>query len=128
MAKFNKEGHQIPDDTPIEVNLNLNRPLTQEEKIAQAVAAEVSRVAEHKELETFDESHDFNVDDDDFEDNISQAEECALMIDEHPKTYEEFEQEHYHEQAQPKEKETEDKKAEPDQRESTDTSQETPAA
>jgi hypothetical protein len=80
MAKFNKEGHQIPDTTPVEVPIHI-QPLTPEQKLASAVAIELSRREEEKDGETFMDSQDFDIDEEE-NDPITQFENMAEMQEE----------------------------------------------
>lgn len=64
MAQFNEFGQQIPDPTPLEVPLNLRRPLSIQDEIRRFVRIELSRKAEELGTESFEESDDFDIDDD----------------------------------------------------------------
>lgn len=65
MALFDDRGRQIPDQRPVEVPLELRRPLSIQEEIKRFVRQELSRRAEASALETFEESDDFELDDED---------------------------------------------------------------
>lgn len=64
MSKFNERGHELPDPTPVEVPIGFRRPLTLQEEIMRFVRREMSQIAEQQGFETFEESDDFDVDDD----------------------------------------------------------------
>lgn len=57
-------GKEVPDSTPVEVPLRLKRPLTMQEEMQRFIRVEASRAAEAAGYETFEESLDFDVDDD----------------------------------------------------------------
>ena len=62
MAKY-ENGIHVPDSTPVEVPINMSLPETQDEKIARAVAQELSRRQETDGHETLEESLDFDIED-----------------------------------------------------------------
>lgn len=64
MAQYNKKGEEILDDTPVEVPVRFqNRPLTTVEEAMRALSL-ASAIAERDGLETFEDSLDFNIEDD----------------------------------------------------------------
>lgn len=63
--KFDEKGREVLDPTPIEVPLSFRRPLTMQEEIQRMVRQELSRAAESSGFESFEESDDFDVEDDD---------------------------------------------------------------
>lgn len=63
--KHDEKGREIMDTTPVEVPLEFQRPLTMQEEIRRMVRQELSRAAEASGFETFEESDDFDVEDDD---------------------------------------------------------------
>lgn len=64
MAQWTEDGRQIPDDTPVEIPLNLRKGETEAMRIARAVSLEFSQQAEKKGYETWEESQDFDIEDD----------------------------------------------------------------
>lgn len=64
MAKFNEAGQQIPDQTPLEVPVGFGVPTDLTELIRTLVRVESNRQAEQGG-ETFEESDDFDVEEDD---------------------------------------------------------------
>lgn len=64
MAKFDKDGRQVCDPTPVEVPLNVKRPPTMEEMIQRQVRVELSRAMDAQGFETFEEADDFEIDED----------------------------------------------------------------
>ncbi|MEM2002530.1 MAG: hypothetical protein QXT77_07805 [Candidatus Methanomethylicaceae archaeon] len=67
LMKFDEEGRELPDQTPIEVPLDFSRPLTLQEEIRRFLRIEASYVAENAGFETFEEADDFDVDDEEVE-------------------------------------------------------------
>lgn len=65
--KFDDQGREIPDPTPIEVPLDFNRPLTLQEEIRRFLQIEASYVAQNAGFETFEEADDFDVDEEEVE-------------------------------------------------------------
>ena len=72
--RYNELGEELPDDTPLEIPAGMRRPLTLQEQIQQAVRGALSASAGRHEAETFEEANDFDVDDDEFEDVMTQHE------------------------------------------------------
>lgn len=70
MAQYDKEGREIPDDTPVEMPLGFKHPPTIQEMIQQAIRVEMSRQAAEQGMESFEESDDFEVGEE-FEDNLT---------------------------------------------------------
>ncbi len=64
MAEWTENGRMIPDDTPVEVPLNLRQGETESMRIARAVSLEFSQQADRKGFETIQEGMDFEVEDD----------------------------------------------------------------
>lgn len=58
------EGKFKPDTTPVEVPLSLQGSDSEAMKIARAVSLEFSKQADNVGAETFEESNDFEIDDD----------------------------------------------------------------
>lgn len=63
--RFNERGEELPDPTPVEIPAGCQRPETLNEQIARLVRTQMSVLAGQRGLETFEESFDFDVDDDD---------------------------------------------------------------
>lgn len=74
MAKFDSRGREIPDPTPVKAPFNFDRPLSITEQIKRMVRQELSARAADLDLETFEESEDFECDEDDPDDVLSQYE------------------------------------------------------
>lgn len=64
MAEWTEDGKLIPDNTPVEVPLHLKQGETEAMRIARAVSLEFSQQADKKGYETFEESQDFEIEDD----------------------------------------------------------------
>lgn len=62
MAKYDAQGREIPDPTPVSVPGGFVRPLSIQEEIRRAIRGELSRQAAEDGLETFEEADDFDVD------------------------------------------------------------------
>ncbi len=62
-AVFDKWGREIPDPTPMSLPVGFKIPETLDEQIQRLVRNQVSRNADEKGFETFDEAEDFDVDD-----------------------------------------------------------------
>lgn len=58
-------GKKVPDNTPVEVPLQFKRPPSIQEEIQRFIRVETSRAAELAGFETWEESQDFGVVDDD---------------------------------------------------------------
>lgn len=63
MAEYNDRGEEIPDPTPVEVPLNLRRPLSLQDEMRRFIRTELSQQASAKGDESFEEADDFEVDD-----------------------------------------------------------------
>ncbi len=61
---LNKDGHEVPDQTPLTLPSGFKRPETLAEQVQRLVRTHVSREAAAAGAETFDESEDFDVGDD----------------------------------------------------------------
>lgn len=75
-------GAEILDTTPIEVPLHYRRPESLEEKLKRVVHNELSQAAAAREMETFEESDDFDVEDD--QDTLPSKYEMTDMQEEQP--------------------------------------------
>lgn len=64
MAKYDKDGRQIPDTRPVETPLNFRAPPTINQMIQQMVRTELSKNAQEQGFESFEESEDFDIEDD----------------------------------------------------------------
>lgn len=64
---LDERGWEIPDPTPMAWPAGVRRPETLTEQIRRLVRLEVSQAAAAQGMETFEESDDFDVDDDDGE-------------------------------------------------------------
>lgn len=61
---LNVRGHEVPDPTVVEPPLGYIQQPDIMEQMRRMVRAEMSRVAEAAEMETFDEADDFDIDED----------------------------------------------------------------
>lgn len=92
-AKYNSKGQQIPDETPVEVPLHMQQPVTQEQKIAAAVSQEISKHMEAQGDETLEQGMDFEVEDEN--DPLEDSQYTIQDMQEDPEplmTYEQFEE------------------------------------
>lgn len=64
MAKYDAQGREIPDQTPVEIPPHLARVVTRHEQMKAYIRAELSRLAAEEGEETFEEADDFDVDED----------------------------------------------------------------
>lgn len=64
MPSFNSRGHEVLDQTPLEMPMQWHRPPTLEEQIKSFVRRELSMRADQAGQETFQEADDFDIDDD----------------------------------------------------------------
>lgn len=65
MARYDDLGRQIADPRPVEVPVDFRRPLNIHDEIRRFIRQEISRKAQDNDLETFEESDDFDVEDED---------------------------------------------------------------
>lgn len=63
-AVLDKAGNEVGDPVPMAPPLHMTRPLSLSEQIKQMVRRELSEVAHNQGFETFEESDDFDIDDD----------------------------------------------------------------
>jgi len=61
--RLDDNGHEVPDPTPLRIPGGFKRPETLQEQVARLVRGSISREAEAAGYETFEESEDFDVDD-----------------------------------------------------------------
>lgn len=61
---LNERGHEVPDPTPMAVPIGFKPPPTMVELIRMHIRREMSAVAQNQGAETFEESEDFDVEDD----------------------------------------------------------------
>lgn len=64
VARLNARGQEIPDPEPMVMPAGFRRPETLAEQVQRLVRTHISREAELAGAETFEESEDFDVDDD----------------------------------------------------------------
>lgn len=62
---LDERGWEVPDSTPVAWPAGVRRPETLTDQIRRLVRMEVSRAAAEQGLETFEESDDFDVEDED---------------------------------------------------------------
>lgn len=63
-ATLDESGREVGDPTPVAPPANLRRGMTMSEQIQQMIRREVSNRAEEQGYESFEESEDFDIDDD----------------------------------------------------------------
>lgn len=64
MTRYNERGQEIPDPTPVEIPLHLQRAISRHEEMKAYIRAELARQAADEGFETFEEADDFEVDED----------------------------------------------------------------
>lgn len=62
--ELDEHGHEVPDPRPMRIPAGFKRPETLAEQVQRLVRTHVSRLAEAQGAETFEESEDFDVGDD----------------------------------------------------------------
>lgn len=62
--KYDAQGRELPDPTPVEVPLGYRAPKPLQELIKDMIRVQMSQYAEAQGLETFEEADDFDVGDD----------------------------------------------------------------
>lgn len=65
VPRLDEFGREIPDSMPVAIPAGFKRPETLAEQVQRLVRVGLSRRAEEQGFETFDESEDFDVEDDD---------------------------------------------------------------
>jgi hypothetical protein len=63
--KFDVYGREMPDPTPVEVPLHMQRPLTLAEQVQRLVRQQLSAQAANQGYESFEDADDFDVEGDD---------------------------------------------------------------
>lgn len=58
---LNEQGYEIPDDTPVAIPARLRLPTSRAAQIQSYIRQELSRAAQEKGQETFDEANDLDV-------------------------------------------------------------------
>lgn len=64
---LNKDGYEIPDNTPVEMPTRLRLPQSRVDQIRQFIRQELSLQAEGDGYETFEEANDLEPDDEDYQ-------------------------------------------------------------
>lgn len=72
--KYDEHGREVPDPTPVEMPLGWSRPKPLQDLIKDMIRVEMSRQAVAAGFESFEEADDFEVDDSDGDDMLSQYE------------------------------------------------------
>lgn len=67
MAKFNAQGQEIPDSTPLAVPAGMRKPESVTEMMRRLIRQDMSRHFEKQGHESFDEANDFDVEEEDAE-------------------------------------------------------------
>lgn len=63
-ARLNERGHEVLDDKPVSLPLRFQRGENITQQVQRLVAGEMSRLAEARGFETFEDANDFDVGDD----------------------------------------------------------------
>lgn len=66
-GKFDKQGRELPDDTPVAIPLGAKRPESLTEMMRRMIREDMSRAALDSGAESFDEANDFDVEEPDAE-------------------------------------------------------------
>lgn len=64
---LDRNGHEIPDPQPLEIPAGFKIPETMAEQIRRVTRMHLSELAREQGMETFEESEDFDIDDDSFD-------------------------------------------------------------
>lgn len=64
MPQLNEKGHEVLDPTPIAIPVGFKLPESMTDMVRRFVRHELSRQADEKGFETFEESDDFDIEDD----------------------------------------------------------------
>lgn len=70
MQKFkflDEHGNEVPDPTPVAIPAGFKVPETLQEQIKRLIRTSLSAAADEQGMETFEESEDFDIDDDMFD-------------------------------------------------------------
>lgn len=78
---YDDDGREILDSRPVEIPSGMKRPETLTETIQRMVRTNFSKIAESQGFESFEEAHDFDLPDDDFDLPISESEERAMTLE-----------------------------------------------
>ena len=62
---FRTDGKEYPDQTPVELAVGLDRPLTLREEMKRFIREEIAQRAQLEGAESFDEANDFDIEDED---------------------------------------------------------------
>lgn len=80
--EISRNNAEILDHTPIEISAEQSAPLSLKDEMRRFISDEISRVAESQDEETFEESDDFDLDDDDLPESpyeLTEMQEEFLM-------------------------------------------------
>lgn len=64
VLRLDHNGHEIPDPTPVAIPAGFRRPETLAEQVQRLVRTGLSQLSSEAGAETFEESEDFDIDDD----------------------------------------------------------------
>lgn len=79
--KFDNQGRELPDGTPLEVPLRFRTPETTDERITRMISTAMSNYAVEAGAESIDEANDFDIEGDDPDDTFTQHEELAMALE-----------------------------------------------
>ena len=65
-AALDNRGREIFNPIPVEIPLDMKRPKTMDERIAEVIASELGKIADAKGMESWDEANDFGEEDDEW--------------------------------------------------------------
>lgn len=82
--KFDEEGRELPDPTPIEIPVGRMRPESLTDIVRRLVVEGLSVQASKDGFETVDEANDFDIPDEDPEVRLTAGQEFALLQEEYP--------------------------------------------
>lgn len=79
MARYDKHGNEIPDNTPIEIPLGYKVPETLQQQMQRMIRSEaMAQYARAQGAETFEESNDFDVGDDEDPSSIHELDDQEI--------------------------------------------------
>lgn len=77
---FDEYGREIPDPRPMELSPGQARPETIQEMMQRLIRTHLSAAAQDHGAESFEESNDFDIEDEDFDDVLTTYEEMGSEI------------------------------------------------
>lgn len=77
---FDEYGREIPDPRPMELSPGQARPETIQEMMQRLIRTHLSQAAQDHGAESFEESNDFDIEDEDFDDVLTTYEEMGSEL------------------------------------------------